>query len=62
MISVKERNRLTHAIRRLVQASVSDAWKGAGHPEDIEPTEAELRAAKKRLKELLDAITTRPAN
>lgn len=57
MISVKQRNQLVRAIGRVVRASVSDAWKGAGHPEDIPATEAELKAAKGRLKQLLDEIT-----
>lgn len=41
--------RLKGAIRRLVKASISEAWKGAGHPEDIPATETELKNARNSL-------------
>lgn len=48
---------LKRKVSRLVTAAISEAWKGAGHPEDIADTEAELKKARESLNRYLQACT-----
>ena len=47
---------IKRAVTRLIKAEVDYAWRGAGHPEDIEPIEAERKAARKNYELQCDII------
>jgi hypothetical protein len=44
------------AVRRLVKAEVADSWKGGGDPADVPEIEAELKSARRALRNLLERI------
>ena len=57
MITIKDRNRLTHAISRYAQATVDSSWKGGGDPADIPEIEAAFEISRLKLLRVLDSIT-----
>lgn len=57
MITKPEATQLKAAVRRLVRATVNHSWRGSGNPEDVSEIEAELKAAKKSYKKLVEKLT-----
>lgn len=45
--------KLNRAVSRLIDAEISYAWRGAGHPDDIPATEKERRNAKRAYRDAL---------
>jgi hypothetical protein len=56
-ITRQDRRRLSKAITRFVNATVSDEFKGCGHPDDHDTIERELKNARNHLTRVLDSIT-----
>lgn len=56
-ITLKERNRLVRAVQRRIRAVVANEWKGAGHPDDNDEIERELKAANEHYWKVLREIT-----
>lgn len=51
--------KLRAAVKRLVKAEVEYAWRGAGHPEDIDGIERERLAARQAYHEAVAALEKR---
>jgi hypothetical protein len=49
--------RLKVTVTRLVAAEIENAWKGAGHPDDIPATEERLRVARKQYREAVESVS-----
>lgn len=57
MAKVKDhRSALKRAIRQLVRAEIANSWKGAGHPEDVEIIEDELKSSRIRVTVLITQL------
>lgn len=56
MITKAQRSQLSAIVRRLVNAEVADAWKGAGDPVDVAEIELELERARNAWARLLDRL------
>lgn len=58
MLTEKEAKKLNGLIHKLIQAEVTDSWKGGGDPQDIPIIEAELKIARLQVKKYLQELQT----
>lgn len=55
-ITKRQSTELKKRINQLVVAERADEFKGAGHPEDVELIEEDLRIARKRIHDYIEML------